>query len=341
MKKMMALPILFVLSLTACGKKADIVTLEKDTPAYQLGKELSSTLPIIDPDSNRVLLTTNSFHVSAGEVLYLIKSYMGNQTEFLKNMDDQRLKTFIKETTMQLAEKKLLLNAARKSKIKVTSSEMDSILNLQYQQAGGEEKFIASLNANRIDFEIFKKDMRDRIIIKRYFDGIVEKRSQLTEEQIQKAYQEFLQDTVVSVRHILLLTQDMTNEEKNKAHDKMEKILSRARKGEDFAGLAIEFSEDPGSKENGGLYENFSRGDMVKPFETASFSVPIGEISDIVETQYGYHILKVIDRKKNEKPLEEVRPELKEKLSGPELRNIIPGHIEELKKKANLEMLTF
>lgn len=337
MKKVMALPILLVLSLTACGKKPEIVTLEKDTPAYQLGKELTVSLPIMDPDSNRVLLTTNSFHVSAGEVLDLIKSYMGNQTESLKNMDKQRLTTFIKQTTMQLAEKKLLLGAARKSKIKVTSSEMDSILNLQYKQAGGEEKFIASLNANRIDFEVFKKDMRDRIIITRYF----EKKSQVTEEQIQKAYQEFLQDTVVSVRHILLLTQNMTNEEKNTAHDKMVLILSRARKGEDFAELAKEFSEDPGSKENGGLYENFSRGDMVKPFETASFSVPIGEISDIVETQYGYHLIKVIDRKKNDKPLEDVRSELEEKLRGPELRNFIPGHIEELKKKANFEMIAF
>ena len=341
MKKMRALPILFFLSLTACEKKADIVILEKDTPAYQLGKELSSILPIMDPDSNRVFLTTKSFHVSAGEVLDLIKSYMGNNTEFLKNMDEQRLSTFIKETTMQLAEKKLLLKAARKSKIKMSASEIDSMLNLQYRQAGGEEKFIASLNASRIDFEIFKKDMIDRIIIKRYFDGIVEKRSQITEEQIQSAYQEFLRDTSVSVRHILLLTRDMTNEEKNKAHDKMGTILSRARKGEDFAELAREFSEDPGSKENGGLYENFSRGDMVKPFETASFSVPIGEISDIVETQYGYHIIKVIDRTKNDEPLEDVRSELEEKLRGPELRNIIPAHLEGLKKKANLEMMEF
>jgi hypothetical protein len=72
------------------------------------------------------------------------------------------------------------------------------------------------------------------------------------------------------------------------------------------------FSEDPGSKNTGGLYENFPKGQMVKPFEDAAFTLPIGSLSDIVETPYGYHILKIIDRKKETKPYEEVKKDLEE-----------------------------
>ena len=66
----------------------------------------------------------------------------------------------------------------------------------------------------------------------------------------------------------------------------MKKILTRAKAGEDFGELAKRFSEDPGSKDKGGLYENFKRGTMVKPFEDAAFTVTIGELSDIIETQF-------------------------------------------------------
>jgi len=341
MIKLIGLLTLSFIIISACSKKPDIVTLEEGSPAYQLGKELATTVSAMDPDSNRVLITAKYFHISTGEVLQLMSSYMGNQTEALKKLDKENLLPFVQQTAMQLAEKKLLLNAVHKAKIEVSSSEIDSILNKQYQQFGGEVKFIESLQVNGLDLEVVKQDIRDRILIERYFNNIIQKESRITEKEIQKAYQQFLQDTVATVQHILLVTEEKTDEEKEKIQNKIAAILKRAKKGEAFEELAREFSEDPASKENGGLYENFSRGVMVKSFEDAAFSVPIGEISDIVETQYGYHILKVIDRKKNNASFNEVRPELEEQLLGPERREIIPSHIAELKEEANLQVIPF
>ena len=119
---------------------------------------------------------------------------------------------------------------------------------------------------------------------------------------------------------------------------RMEKILKQAQRGEDFAKLAKQYTEDPGSKENGGLYENFPRGQMVKSFEDASFSVPVGEISDIVETNYGYHIIKVIGRQKNDAPLEEVRDKLVNKMQNSNRNGLITDHIKELKEKSNFKL---
>ncbi len=118
----------------------------------------------------------------------------------------------------------------------------------------------------------------------------------------------------------------------------MEGILQRAKAGEDFAALAKENTEDPGSKDNGGLYENFPRGHMVKPFEDAAFSVPIGGISDIIETQYGYHILQVVERKKETKSFEEVKAELEQQLMRSKRRDMNTSVVEKLKKESGYEI---
>ncbi len=121
----------------------------------------------------------------------------------------------------------------------------------------------------------------------------------------------------------------------------MEDLLARARAGEDFAELAKTYTDDPGSKNTGGLYSDFGRGKMVPPFEEAAFSVPIGEISDIVETDYGYHILKIVERKKESRPLEEIRPELEAQFKSEKRGKAVRDHMEELKAAAEYETVVF
>jgi len=330
-----------VLGLVACGKKNDIVRLEKNSPAYTLGNELASTLPIMDPESNQMIVTADEFQVSAGEVLQTLQSFMGNRTDELKTMPERRLAIFLKRTADELAVKKLLLKAARRAKIKATSAAIDSILNQHYQRAGGKDVYLKFLRDSGIEFDFVKNDIKQSVIIQNYLNKIVEDNTRLSDQQIQDAYQRYLQDTTVSVRHILLLTKDKTQPEKEEIRRKMAKILDRARRGDDFTALARQYSEDPGSRDKGGLYESFSRGDMIKPFEDAAFTIPIGEISNIVETEHGYHIIQVIQREKNNKPLEEVRDDLIKDIRRPEERSIIPDHIEALKKAANVRMADF
>src|SRR5262249_36535838 len=127
----------------------------------------------------------------------------------------------------------------------------------------------------------------------------------VSDDEVKKFYDDnpskFEQPEMVRASHILLSTRDpetnkdLPDEQKMAKRKKAEELLKRARAGEDFAKLARENSEDPGSKDRGGEYQ-FSRGQMVPEFETAAFSLKTNEVSEIVTTQYGYHIIKLSEK---------------------------------------------
>lgn len=103
---------------------------------------------------------------------------------------------------------------------------------------------------------------------------------------------------------------------KEDARKKAQFVLDRVRKGEDFAKLAKENSDDPGSKDNGGEYDFFGRGKMVPEFEKAAFALKPGEVSGLVETEFGYHIIKLEARRIAASPAtdQKVRREITDKL---------------------------
>lgn len=135
----------------------------------------------------------------------------------------------------------------------------------------------------------------------------------ITENEMRANYEQnkakYSQETA-TVRHILFLTEGKSPDEVKKVKTLAEDVKKRAKAGEDFVSLVETYSEDPGSKTIGGLYENFTRGRMVQTFEDASFTLPIGSISDLVETPYGYHIIKIEERQEGKK-FEDVREEVK------------------------------
>jgi len=117
----------------------------------------------------------------------------------------------------------------------------------------------------------------------------------------------------VKARHILFkVEEDATDEEVKAVEKKAREVLEKARKGEDFEELARTYSEGP-TREKGGDLGFFSAGQMVAPFEEAAFQMKPGEISDLVRTQFGFHIIKVEEvHEARTKPLEEVRDEIEE-----------------------------
>ena len=120
----------------------------------------------------------------------------------------------------------------------------------------------------------------------------------------------------------------------------IDKLLARARRGEDFAKLVKDFSEDRGVKETSGEY-TFSREDPFVPeFKAAAFSLATNQISDVVTTTFGYHIIKVLEKIPAKKlEFAKVSGDIKEALGQQEVQRIMPSHFEKLKAEADVQIL--
>ena len=144
----------------------------------------------------------------------------------------------------------------------------------------------------------------------------------------------FTEEKQVQARHILFsLADGVSDERKADTRSTAQGILERARGGEDFAALAEEYSQDTGTASNGGDLGFFGRGRMVKPFEEAAFDMEVGQVSDLVETTFGFHIIKVeAIQPERIKPLEEVTDTVTEELLERKSRTIAEQRAREDRK---------
>ncbi|GIX46613.1 MAG: peptidylprolyl isomerase [Candidatus Tectimicrobiota bacterium] len=142
----------------------------------------------------------------------------------------------------------------------------------------------------------------------------------------------FRQPERVHARHILLrLPPDASAEQEAEVRARAEKILAQLRAGADFAELARKYSEDPATADKGGDLGTFARGEMVQAFEEAAFSLPVGAISDLVRTPYGFHILRVEARHPGGlKPLDAVRAEVEQRVRQEKAQEAVEALADEL-----------
>lgn len=186
------------------------------------------------------------------------------------------------------------------------------------------------------DLEKFRK----RLLAQKLIEKVVLEGTVVSEEEEKKYYEEhkndFRSEELVNAAHILIKG-DAEDESKDKeAMAKAEGLLKKINEGGDFATLAKENSDCP-SKEKGGELGFVSRGRMVPEFEEAAFKLKAGEMSGIVKTKFGYHIIKALDRmEEKQKEFDEVKKEIQEKLLDEKRRNTFNSYTEELKKKADI-----
>jgi foldase protein PrsA len=189
------------------------------------------------------------------------------------------------------------------------------------------KQYLPLLNDDEKKFEQLLKQQKltrqDIVSTMTLINGsIVYVRKQVTEDDIKKRYAaEKDQFTLASVRHILVKFEGRKEEEALKIANE---LIGRLKKGEDFAKLASEKSEDPGSKDNGGLYADADVSQWVPEFRDAALTLPLNEISQPVKTEYGYHIMRVEKREINhEKAKQAVMQEKYDQFGKNELDKLI------------------
>jgi parvulin-like peptidyl-prolyl isomerase len=269
--------------------------------------------------------------------------------EFLNNLERQVLNDLI---GMRL----ILNKATAEDKVKAKEEFEESFKKYKAGEkvtdAEFEERLAPQLIAQGLTREQWQQQRVDQGAVKLVLER--ELKPGVTDEDVKKFYDEhpsdFEKPEMVRASHILLSTREpggaeLPEDKKQAKRKQMEEILKRARSGEDFAKLAKEFSEDPGSKDRGGEY-TFPRASadprraMVPAFETAAFSLNTNQISDIVTTQFGYHIIKLSEKIPAQKDeLAKVADDLKEQLKQRAIQEQLKEYVPRIIKEAGVEVL--
>jgi len=197
---------------------------------------------------------------------------------------------------------RLLIQEARARNIVAPPAEITAEVDKIRKQFPTEAAFAEALKGRGMTLEQLQTQIREMSMVNQLLGPEVSAKSKVQPAEIQKFYEEnkarFKQEESVRASHILItVPKDATPEVKEKAKAQAEALLKQAQGGADFAALAKANSQDPGSAQNGGDLGFFSRGRMVPPFETAAFALEPGGLSGVVETPFGYHIIKVMEKK--------------------------------------------
>lgn len=218
------------------------------------------------------------------------------------------------------------------------------------KRAASPEAFRRQVTSLGMTVDEFRQRMIEEATFKEIIDREVKSQITITTEQAKKFYDEnpsqFDLPERVRASHILFLTQnpntrqELSDSAKKEKRALAERVLGRIRGGEDFAKLARELSEDEGSRVRGGELPLFTKGRMVPEFESAAFSMATNQVSDIVNSQFGYHIIKLHEKLPARKvPFEEVEKDLKESLAMQEAQSRLPQFLKKLREEAAVEIL--
>src|SRR6266404_1229535 len=308
--------------------------------------------PAIDAKSifpDDTLCKGKGIEIKRSQVDEAFVQFMANLTARGQDLPEGKRDLVESQLLDRLAISKLLVNRATEEDKKKARTAADKFVASTKQQAGSDESFQRQLRAMNFTTEQFDTQVVERAICEEVVDRELRSQVNITDEQLKKFYDEngeqFERPETVRAAHILLSTRDavtgqeMSEETKKERKQQIDKILERAKKGEEFAALAREYSEDPGSKNTGGEY-TFARGQFRNPeFENAAFALKTNEISGVITTAFGYHIIKLFEKMPAHKlELAKVKDDLRDGLSRREVQEkLLPDYLKSLKKDASLQ----
>jgi parvulin-like peptidyl-prolyl isomerase len=324
------------------------------------GKVVDKTLAIVNGEA----IMYSEFEKTINPVMEQYKQSIpaGEQSE-------AKIKEFKQKLLDQMIDDRLLRQIAKEKKIVVTKRELEEGIKQVKSRFSGDEDFQAELKKEDLTEAKFSKRIEEQLMvmkliesemktkakqpsdkdIKDYYDKIITKMSgkslgldEKEEADIESLAKYFkrLSSEQVRAKHILVkLDKNASMTEKSAALSRIKRIREEYVKGESFDKLAEKNSEDTGSAAKGGDLGYFTKGDMVPEFEKAAFSLNVGEVSEPILTDFGYHIIRV-EEKKAAKTLafDDVKNDLKELLYQKSAQKYYESWIKEQRAKANIKV---
>lgn len=249
-----------------------------------------------------------------------------------------------KNVVEKLLEKVLLLREGKRLGLEVGEGEVDRVIdNIKKDNKIDQKTLVAALKQEGMSYEAYREEVKEQALRARVIDRRVKGGIRVGDEDVEIYYQrnsaDFKVDEEIKARHILFLVPEAADrakveEIKKRAGD----VLEKAKNGEDFEKLARTYSEGP-TASSGGDLGFFKRETMVKEFADAAFALDTGDVSGLVRSPFGYHIIKLEERRGgNPMPLEEAKNRIRNILYQQELEAGIRNLIRELKEEPDVEV---
>jgi peptidyl-prolyl cis-trans isomerase C len=241
----------------------------------------------------------------------------------------------------QLVTYTALVDESRARDIKVTDAEAKQVSDARIaelrKQIPDPKAFNKALAERNMTLDRLRADIRKDIAISKMMEAELAGAPVITDAEIKEFYEKNPdQFSGVRASHILIRPDGFDEASKKKAREATEDVLKQARSGADFAELARKHSSD-GSAQQGGDLGFFTKGSMVPEFSKAAFALQPGQISDVVETQFGYHIIKVAERK--DIPMAEATEKIRQFLTEKHRDDRQQAFVAQVKGKSKIEVL--
>jgi len=293
---------------------------------------------------DRIVAVVNQEIITLSEVDRLIAPLRGeiqieNRLERNEKLRELRLKALDR-----LVEEKVLDFEAKKAGIRVTNREVESIIDdIKRRSNATQADLENALAKDGLTYERYKKEIERQITRQRLVQWSIKAEPKASEKELRDFYEKNSSRyrTMESYRpaHILFVVpKNATPEQILEIRIRCQKVLDRIRNGENFGEMALLYSQDPSSKDGGDL-GFFKKGELLPPLERAALRLKVGEVSETVRTDYGFHLVKLIDRRGGlPLPFEEVKEKIQADYLGMEMEKAVRQLISSMKEKSVIEI---
>ncbi len=321
---------------------------EKAAPAPAADATAGKPAEAATPGPNAPVAVVNGVAVTRGEFDRAMGAYMRNFAQMTGGMHGQvqqpndQMKSDVLD---QLVDRELLYQESRKHPVEGADAKVEEELKAIVARFPDQATFEKALEGDGLTQAALRDLIGRQVSVREYVETKIMPDVKVADADVEAFYKEneakFATPEQVQCSHILIRSgADAKPEEKEAAKKKAQDLQVRCVKGEDFGALAKEFSEDPGSASRGGDLGFFTREQMVAPFSEAAFKLKEGEVSGVVETQFGYHVIKLSDRKDaSTRSLDEVRDQLREYLKSQAVNQAVQAKVNELKAVAKIDVV--
>ena len=341
----LVLALLLVVTVFACAggrpEQTDDQVAEEAVSADSAQAGEPAGTPIGTSDPQRVIATVNGVGILRADfetaVAQTLQSFQ-MQGQFV---GDDELEVFRSDVLDQLIAEELLYQAALRQSLTVSEQSVASQFQQIRAQFDTAERWQEALEANDTSESELREQIRRNDLIQQLMMTALADTAEVTEAEVRRFYDEnpqfFDQGEQIAARHIIVSTQGMTSDEEiAAARGRMEDIRRQIVEGGDFAELAREYSED-GSAAQGGDLGSFGRGMMVPEFEAVAFALEPGEISEVVRTQFGFHVVEVTEKLDSGLiPIDQVSGSIRQYLGQQRQADAIEDYVDQLRDEATI-----